>query len=85
MASPEPTSRKYHARDLIAYSDAELDQYLKEHNQGDAIMLKIEDPRNLPQSFFQRLRYLCLFVSLFRHRQMFPLANNVSTEIGHSP
>ncbi|KAH8757881.1 hypothetical protein F5883DRAFT_428179, partial [Diaporthe sp. PMI_573] len=57
MVSSEPISRKYLARDVVAYSDAELDQYLEEHClDGGPIVVDVEDPENLPESFIQRLR-----------------------------
>ncbi|KAJ2897317.1 hypothetical protein MKZ38_004799 [Zalerion maritima] len=49
-------SRKLLARDIIAYNDAELDQYLEEnHLNGGALAVDIVDPENLPESFIQRL------------------------------
>jgi hypothetical protein len=57
MASPESISRKYLASDVVAFSDAQLDQYLEEHRlDGGAMVVEVEDPENLPQSFIQRLR-----------------------------
>lgn len=57
MASSEPTASKYFACDVAAYSDAELDHFLEEHRlDGGAMVVEVEDPENLPQSFIQRLR-----------------------------
>ncbi|KAH8746635.1 hypothetical protein F5883DRAFT_721544 [Diaporthe sp. PMI_573] len=57
MDSVEFTNPKYFARDVVAFSDAELDQYLEEHRlDGGAMFVEVEDPENLPQSFIQRLR-----------------------------
>lgn len=57
MASSEDPAPKYFARDIAAYSDAELDQYLEEHRlDGGAMAVEVEDPENLPQSFIERLR-----------------------------
>ncbi|KAI1733524.1 hypothetical protein F4680DRAFT_454864 [Xylaria scruposa] len=57
MASSEYTSQTISARDIVAYSDAELDQYLEEHGlEGGAIHVDVKDPENLPPSFIQRLR-----------------------------
>ncbi|KAK3935963.1 putative ankyrin [Diplogelasinospora grovesii] len=56
MASPEETSLKIFARDLVAFTDAELDQYLDEHRlEGRALAIDVEDLENLPESFIQRL------------------------------
>lgn len=46
------------ARDLVAYSDTQLDSYLEKHrlDDGVAIDIEVEDPKNLPESFIQRLR-----------------------------
>ncbi|KAF2189933.1 hypothetical protein K469DRAFT_683279 [Zopfia rhizophila CBS 207.26] len=52
MTSPEPISPKLFARDIAAYSDAELDRYLEETRRT----VDIEDPENLPEDFIQRLR-----------------------------
>ncbi|GAP92495.1 putative ankyrin [Rosellinia necatrix] len=57
MASYERESRKMFARDLAAFNDVELDQYLEEHRlEGGATTVDVEDPENLPESFIQRLR-----------------------------
>jgi hypothetical protein len=57
MASSESISRKYFARDVVAYSDAELDQYLEECCvDGGPMVVDVEDPENLPETFIQRLR-----------------------------
>ncbi|KAF2178472.1 hypothetical protein K469DRAFT_754523 [Zopfia rhizophila CBS 207.26] len=52
MTSPEPISPKLFARDITAYSDAELDRYLEETGRT----VGVEDPENLPEDFIQRLR-----------------------------
>jgi hypothetical protein len=54
----ERTPGTARARDLIAFSDAELDRYLEQHrlDSGVAIDVDVEDPENLPESFIQRLR-----------------------------
>ncbi|KAF2189914.1 hypothetical protein K469DRAFT_683268 [Zopfia rhizophila CBS 207.26] len=52
MTSSPPLSPKLFARDLAAYSDAELDRYLEESGR----VVEVEDPENLPESFIQRLR-----------------------------
>ena len=57
MASSEYTSSTLLARDVVAYSDAELDRYLDEQSlEGGATVVHVKDPENLPQSFIQRLR-----------------------------
>jgi hypothetical protein len=57
MASSQSAPRKYFARDVAAYNNTELDQYLEEHCvDGRAIVVDVEDPENLPESFIQRLR-----------------------------
>jgi hypothetical protein len=57
MASALDAPSSLLARDLVAYSDAQLDQYLAEHTQeGGAVLIKVADPENLPESFIQRLR-----------------------------
>lgn len=40
------------ARQLTALSDAELDQYLEQHNR----VISVQDPGQLPESFIERLR-----------------------------
>lgn len=58
MASSDFPTRRYLAREVIAYSDAELDQFLEEHAlDGGAMVVEVEDPENLPETFIQRLRY----------------------------
>ncbi|KAF2193575.1 hypothetical protein K469DRAFT_745128 [Zopfia rhizophila CBS 207.26] len=52
MTSSPLLSPKLFARDLAAYSDAELDRYLEESGR----VVEVEDPENLPESFIQRLR-----------------------------
>ncbi|KAF2254618.1 hypothetical protein BU26DRAFT_537334 [Trematosphaeria pertusa] len=52
MASSEISAPKLFARDIAAYSDAELDRYLEENRR----YVDVEDPENLPDSFIQRLR-----------------------------
>lgn len=42
---------KVHARDIVAYSDAELDRYLDQRRFGGPIVVDVEDPENLPESF----------------------------------
>lgn len=57
MASHVLTSRRVFARDLVSYTDAELDLYLEEHRfEGGASAIDIEDPEHLPDNFIQRLR-----------------------------
>ncbi|KAK4149736.1 hypothetical protein C8A00DRAFT_37666 [Chaetomidium leptoderma] len=58
MSSREHTPGTLRARDLVAFSDAELDRYLEQHrlDDGVAIDIDVEDPENLPESFIQRLR-----------------------------
>lgn len=57
MDSPECPAPKISARDIIAFTDAELDKYLDEQRlkRGVAVV-KVKDPENLTQSFIQRLR-----------------------------
>ncbi|OJD28529.1 hypothetical protein ACJ73_00056 [Blastomyces percursus] len=52
MSISPPGSPKLFARNITAYSDAELDRYL-EDNRG---IVELEDPENLPETFIQRLR-----------------------------
>ncbi|KAH9203744.1 hypothetical protein DL95DRAFT_399072 [Leptodontidium sp. 2 PMI_412] len=52
MASSRTETSKLFAGDIAAYSDAELDQYLEANGR----CVKVEDPKNLPQDFIQRLR-----------------------------
>ncbi|KAK2801517.1 hypothetical protein FQN50_007733 [Emmonsiellopsis sp. PD_5] len=52
MAHPGPESPKLFARDIVAYSDSELAQYLKDHRRH----VTVQDPENLPEEFIQRLR-----------------------------
>ncbi|KAH8747973.1 hypothetical protein F5883DRAFT_241575 [Diaporthe sp. PMI_573] len=40
------------ARELNALTDAELDQYLEQHNR----VISVQDPGQLPESFIERLR-----------------------------
>ncbi|CAN8097993.1 unnamed protein product [Discula destructiva] len=64
MTSIEFTDPKYFARDVVAFSDAELDQYLEAHRlDGGAMVLEVEDPENLPESFIQRLRNRAQYTS----------------------
>jgi hypothetical protein len=63
MATSQHTSETISARAIAAYSDAELDKYLDEHEHrlagGGATVVDIddiEDSENLPKSFIQRLR-----------------------------
>lgn len=57
MASSHLISGKILARDLAAYTDAELDQYLQEHTvEGGPTVVDVADPENLPGDFVQRLR-----------------------------
>jgi hypothetical protein len=45
------------AHDIVAFTDAELDQYLEDHTlEGGATVIHVADPDNLPPSFIQRLR-----------------------------
>lgn len=57
MSSYQRVSSKLYARDLAAYTDSELDQYLENQRRelGTATVV-VEDPQNLPESFIQRLR-----------------------------
>ncbi|KAI0423527.1 hypothetical protein F5Y09DRAFT_336517 [Xylaria sp. FL1042] len=49
--------RKLFARDVVSYSDAELDRYLEEHTlENGTKIVDVEDPENLPESFINRLR-----------------------------
>jgi hypothetical protein len=70
MAPPQRSSGRVLARDIVAYPDTELNQYLEEHRLegGGATVVHVEDPENLPETFIQRLRRehsLCSgFVSL---------------------
>lgn len=49
--------RQYFARELVSYDDDQLDQYLRGHTHDDKLTLvEVEDPKNLPQSFIERLR-----------------------------
>ncbi|PGG98115.1 hypothetical protein GX51_06964 [Blastomyces parvus] len=52
MASPGPNRPKLFARDIISYTDSELDQYIKDNNR----IVTVEDPQNLTEDFIQRLR-----------------------------
>ncbi|KLJ13206.1 hypothetical protein EMPG_11860 [Blastomyces silverae] len=52
MASPEPNRPKLFARDIISYTDSELDQYLKDNSR----IVTVQDPQNLTEEFIQRLR-----------------------------
>jgi hypothetical protein len=61
MAASHHTTGKILARDITAFTDAELDQYLdqylEEHSlEGGATAIDVADPENLPPSFIQRLR-----------------------------
>ncbi|KAK4150411.1 hypothetical protein C8A00DRAFT_18047 [Chaetomidium leptoderma] len=60
MRYSERARRAIRARDLVAYSDAELGRYLEEHRLegglSGAIGVNVEDPENLPETFIQRLR-----------------------------
>ncbi|KAI0815427.1 hypothetical protein GGR55DRAFT_675044 [Xylaria sp. FL0064] len=54
MASSERESRKTFARDLVAFNNVELDQYLEEHRlEGGATTVDVEDPKNLPENRVQ--------------------------------
>jgi hypothetical protein len=45
------------ARQVIAFSDAELSEYLQHNLQSDgAIYVQVKDPENLPSEFIERLR-----------------------------
>ena len=48
------------ARDLVAFSDVELDDYL----DRTAHKVTVSDPENLPESFINRLRY-CAPVTVY--------------------
>ncbi|KAI1277754.1 hypothetical protein F5Y07DRAFT_362815 [Xylaria sp. FL0933] len=57
MDASERKSRKWLACDLVALTDAELDQYLEDHRlQSGTTLVEVEDPQNLSESFIQRLR-----------------------------
>ncbi len=57
MSDPSAAPEKLYARDLVAFSDAELDAYLKQRRHESGItQIAIHDPSNLPESFIQRLR-----------------------------
>ncbi|MCJ1260127.1 hypothetical protein MMC24_007967 [Lignoscripta atroalba] len=52
MAPSRPGTTNLLARDIAAYSDAELDKYLEINGRT----VRVEDPENLPNHFIQRLR-----------------------------
>ncbi|PGH32994.1 hypothetical protein GX50_04209 [[Emmonsia] crescens] len=52
MTFPWSTSPKLQARDIVAFDDSELDQYLEKTGR----IVSVEDPHNLPEEFIQRLR-----------------------------
>jgi hypothetical protein len=57
MRDSDGTDRKISARDLVAFTDAELSRYLEAHQlEGGAIAVEVADPENLPETFIQRLR-----------------------------
>ncbi len=57
MAASSQTPSKILARDIVAYTNEELDGYLAEHTrEGGAVVVAVADPENLPESFLQRLR-----------------------------
>ena len=57
MAASSQTPRKILARDIVAFTDEELDRYLAEHTQqGGEVVIAVADHENLPESFLQRLR-----------------------------
>jgi hypothetical protein len=57
MSDCKDTDTKIRARGLVAYTDAELSRYLEAHQlEGGAIAVEVDDPENLPEDFFQRLR-----------------------------
>ncbi|KAI1306664.1 hypothetical protein F5Y03DRAFT_354120 [Xylaria venustula] len=59
MTSLECKARKWLARDLIALSDVELDQYLEQNRLECGVrVVDVEDPENVPESFIERLRCL---------------------------
>ncbi|KUI73309.1 hypothetical protein VM1G_08979 [Cytospora mali] len=45
-------SEKVFASEIVAYNDEELDRYLQENGR----IVSVHDPKNLPESFIQRLR-----------------------------
>ncbi|KAF2967485.1 hypothetical protein GQX73_g6099 [Xylaria multiplex] len=57
ISSPGRGPRKLQACEIVAFSNAELDRYLQERRvQCGITTVKVEDPKNLPESFIQRLR-----------------------------
>ncbi|KAI1813668.1 hypothetical protein GGS20DRAFT_466839 [Poronia punctata] len=57
MASSERQPRKkLLAREIVEFSDEELDRYLSDNKLGQTTLISVEDPKNLPESFIQRLR-----------------------------
>ena len=57
MASYQRVSSKLYARDLAAYIDSELDQYLKnQRRELETTTVVIEDSQNLSENFIQRLK-----------------------------
>lgn len=57
MDRSDQEARKLLARDIVAYNDAELDEYLEESSKNGGLRtVTVEDPENLPESFLNRLR-----------------------------
>ncbi|KLJ13211.1 hypothetical protein EMPG_11865 [Blastomyces silverae] len=52
MPSPGSKVPKLRACDVVAFDDAELDQYLEENGRT----VSVDDPENIPESFIQRLK-----------------------------
>lgn len=60
---PETMSRslasrgcRHRASEVMAYTDTELDQYLKGCQEGNTILLRIENWEELPDEFCERIR-----------------------------
>ncbi len=57
MAASSQTPGNILARDIVAFTDEELDKFLAEHtHEGGLAVLAIADHETLPESFLQRLR-----------------------------
>ena len=57
MDFSEQAPRKLLARNIVAFNDAELDQYLEESRKESGVRtVDVEDPENLPEGFIDRLR-----------------------------
>ncbi len=57
MAASSQTPGRILARDILAFTDEELDHYLAQHtHEGGTVLITVADYENLPESFLQRLR-----------------------------